>query len=389
VEAPNQPLITGWAQADEPTPSSLPALIRSLVDREHASNAAAEIVVANEYGVFPTLKRAPAPVAADANVLNRDIAQACRQERHTVLVNIANAGMIRLFAAEHVLDEVDRHAERIARKHRVPLDRFMELWQVKYLPLIRLVQVEPGLLSPVEQHRIDMLDHGPLELCDHDDVPSASLALQLGAFFLTTDRKALKAVYGPNLDLSRHDDWLSTLQLSGQSSATDEVARTLVIGPEVAAFAAWHLLKWLWQEVSPVAALGLIGVGGYAAWRAEPETRGKALRSVGNFVNAMADLQQQHHAAETAFGAAAPPIPSWEQLAETNNTHSVLTRALLYTLARSPASDRSAVELSEQLALLPRFPVPHGDATVRAALRSRRCFEQVYRGRWQAGLPPI
>lgn len=46
------------------------------------------------------------PVVIDANVLNRDLMRAARTGERTVLINAANSGILRIFCAQHVLDEV-------------------------------------------------------------------------------------------------------------------------------------------------------------------------------------------------------------------------------------------------------------------------------------------
>ncbi len=46
----------------------------------------------------------------DANVLRNDIRRACRTGQRIVLVTAANAGLLRLFCAEHVYREVIEHS---------------------------------------------------------------------------------------------------------------------------------------------------------------------------------------------------------------------------------------------------------------------------------------
>jgi hypothetical protein len=79
---------------------------------------------------------------------------------------------------------------------------------------------------------------------------------------------------------------------------------------------------------------------------------------------------------------ATPVVPTWTQLAESNDRRSVLARACLHTLARAPASHLSAREL---VRVLPELDVGQGEQLIRETLRGYGCFEQPYEGRWQVG----
>ena len=70
----------------------------------HKSSAVASIRFPDPHGAFPgDILLRPPPVVVDANVLRNDILHACRTGQRTVLVTAANAGLLRLFCAEHVL----------------------------------------------------------------------------------------------------------------------------------------------------------------------------------------------------------------------------------------------------------------------------------------------
>ncbi|WP_423783048.1 hypothetical protein [Ferrimicrobium acidiphilum] len=56
------------------------------------------------------------PIVVDANVLRNDILYSCRNDRRTSLVVATNAGFLRMFCAEHVIEEVDEHSQRWARE---------------------------------------------------------------------------------------------------------------------------------------------------------------------------------------------------------------------------------------------------------------------------------
>lgn len=139
----------------------------------------------------------------------------------------------------------------MARRAHVALSAYMDCWEEAYLPQLRLVDVLEGLLAPEEAARIDLLDRGPGELCDPDDVPTATLALLLGAVMLSTDRKVLWAVYGRNADLARHEKYLQLLQLGGQAgtlAAIKEQEGTTLGAAGNLVFAG---LELLWREIAP------------------------------------------------------------------------------------------------------------------------------------------
>jgi predicted nucleic acid-binding protein len=385
VDGMTPPNWSAGGSADKWTESVLPSALQRMARAEHLSNADKPIVGANEAGVFPAsqLKSVP-PVVADANVLCRDIFRACRQQGHTVLVNAVNAGMMRLYGARHVIDEVDEHAEEWCEEEGMPVDKFLDRWETNYVPLIRLVDIQDGLLSPAEQERIDLLDHGPPELWDPDDVPTATLALQLGAFLLSQDAKLLRAVYGPDADFERHYNWLTVLRGGSDAGVTGEMSQSMVEAMAMVGGGVFMGLKWVWNVLSPAALVALGITGAVVAYRASPETRHKVLRTGGTIMETVSELRKWCEAANADFLRAAPEIPTWAALTRTSSLDAVLTRACLHTLARSPMTDRSAVELTADL---PRLPVPQGEAKVRAVLRTGSCFEIAYRGRWQVGVP--
>jgi len=86
-------------------------LVRGAVVDMHKHSAVAPIRFPGVQGAFPgDILLRPPPVVVDANVLRNDIRRACRTGQRTVLVTAANAGLIRLFCARHVHDEVIEHS---------------------------------------------------------------------------------------------------------------------------------------------------------------------------------------------------------------------------------------------------------------------------------------
>jgi hypothetical protein len=290
--------------------------------------------------------------------------------------------MLRLFCAEHVIEEMTKHAEVWASEAGIQLDAYVGRWRTDYLPLIRVVKPSSGLLSPTENERIERLACGPKKYRDPDDVPTATLALQLGAVLLSKDHKPLYAVYGDDVDFDRHTEWLTIIQGGSDSSKAGELSLSAGTGLTVATASLFTALKWIWENVSPLAVFALAGVGGYALYKASPETRRKILDTGSTALDTMSQIYDWYQTTVASFLAVAPQIPSWDELAMTNTPDSVLARSCLHTLTRSQMTDRSAVELSKDLPLL---PVAQGSVLVRQVLRERASFELAYRGRWQVG----
>lgn len=82
--------------------------------RAHKEHVAADIEGPDEYGAFPgswlhILFGEPLLIVPDTNVLRQDLDWACNRDRRGVLIAAANSGIFRLFCAEHVAREVERH----------------------------------------------------------------------------------------------------------------------------------------------------------------------------------------------------------------------------------------------------------------------------------------
>jgi hypothetical protein len=351
----------------------------------HEQNGSAAINLPDDAGAFPACLRlgllgnGVPPVGPDANTLRQDVIHACRHSRRTVLITAANAGSIRLFCASHVLDEVAEHSARWTSESGVPHRAFLARWEHEYLPLIREVRdgdLRADLLTPAEQQRI-----GTLRDRDPDDVPSAILSILLGAFYMTEDRRALEAVYGAGFDLERHRRWLEVLKAGGDAGALGGVMFAATALPAGAGYGLFALGKRL-NAYSPwiLAAAGL--ALGLLATQVSSETWRKIRSGLSNAATAYLYAYTRYMAAFERFRREAAPVPSWGQLVETNDRRLVLTRACLHALARAPRSNLSAQELARAL---PPLGVGQGEQLVRDTIRGYGCFDQPYRGRWQAG----
>jgi hypothetical protein len=159
------------------SPEDVARLLRGIVADTHKSSAVAPIRFPDPQGVFPgDILLRPPPVVVDANVLRNDILRACRTGQRTVLVTAANAGLLRLFCAEHVYREVIEHSGDWTASGPVTRDAFLRRWLLEYLPLIRVVPIGEGQLAWLGPAELARIRHLARPEQDPDDVPSAVLA---------------------------------------------------------------------------------------------------------------------------------------------------------------------------------------------------------------------
>ncbi len=330
-------------------------------------------------GAFPdSLFLPPPPVVPDSNRLRDDIRYVCRKNQRTTLITAASEGLIRLFCAQHVVDEVFAHGGEWSVGTNVSRAEFLRRWTLGYLPVIRVVPTTglSSLLSPDEAARL-----AKLEELDSDDVPSATLALALGAFYLSNDRRALQAVYGRDVNLTEHTNWLEVLRAGGDAG---ELGRMFNASVAMAFLVGSGLFAGARRLFSALGLWTLLPVGGAVLLaRASSEGTRQRLKSAASSIGmAYLEMYAAYQQVLRRFERAAPMIPSWGALASTNSSQAVLSRACLYALARSPMSNRSAAELAMRL---PVLTVAHSEARVRHILRTNDCFHEVVKGRWQAG----
>lgn len=372
MENPGEPTV--------PVPLAAAAAVFGQLRQTHGRNAAAPIVGPDDLGRFPHVGAAPRPVVLDANRLYQDLRPACRNDRRTVLVSAANAGAIRLFCARHVVDEFYEHADEWADKAEIDRGVFMRRWASEYAPLLRVVDVPAVLLTPAEASRVDLLEFGPEEFRDADDVPTARLALVLGAFFLSRDKKPVKAVHGHDVDLVEREAWLDVLRAGGDVHVLQEMKRGDELAFGVAGQLAFLGVGKLWR-FSPPAALLTCGVM-YWAWRRAPAGfRGSVANVATGFTVHWSQAAELAQRAGSRFTAASVPAPAWSGLAGQVGSAAALERACLFVLARAGGS-ASAAEVTEQVREL---GVPASEARVRSVLRADAV--KVARGRFQLGVP--
>jgi predicted nucleic acid-binding protein len=353
------------------------------IDETHERNRSAEIVRPDPYGAFPgswlngLLRGESLLVVPDTHVLLGDIGRFFKTGRRTVLVSAANSGALRLFCAQHVHDEVYRHSEEWAPKYRATRSEYLDLLAREYLPLMRTIDggdLPADLLAPSERARIDALG-------ESKDVPSVTLALALGAFYLTKDRAARRAAYVVDATPEDLDKWLDTIIDGGQADELEKMIVAALTVPGVAiGGAAW--LAGSLAKTSPFVYLPLAGAAAYLLSRISAETYKKVGRGLGEFGHFLSEIYRPYAEALERFRAMAPPIPTWVELAETNDRKLVLARACLHRLARTPRSLMTAAELSREPW---DVPVGHDAQLVRETLRAFGCFVEPSRGHWQVG----
>ena len=353
----------------------------------HVRSSTTAIRLPNSEGQFPDSALADVPpVMVDANVLLSDVLQSCvREGRHTTLVAAANAGLFRLYCAEHVIGEVLRKHKDFAARKMVSSEVFLAVWEEQYLPQLRII---PGvlpeeLMSAAERERIETL-----RAIDPDDIPSVVLSLCLQAYYLSQDTDAAAAVYDEYRDGKQLEPWLKTLWAGGDAGQIGLLLSGAEVLANLPASGVWQLLKLsaraipTWLQVASLAA-GAAAVG--FSIHVMPDERKQSLRELaGHVATLIAAMDAEYKRARKVFAQAAPTVPSPAELERELPPDRGLFRACLRTLARSRSSACTARELA---ALLPALPVAQGEAKVRAILRDSDCFLEVRHGRWQLGWP--
>lgn len=363
--------------------------IRAAVKRAHVAAAQDPISCPDSDGRFPdTHLPFVLPVVVDANALRDEIIRI--QKPRTILANAANSGVLRLYCASHVVDEVwEHHTEWALNAGVDPLD-VRRLWMSTYLPLLRCVDVSTGLTDAAETSRLTILGTGDHPGGDPDDVPSATLALLLGVPLLSRDRCPLLAVYGQGFDYLAHANWLEQLRAGGDlgpGGRLSNLSTNLVVGAGIGAHRGVTSLvsKFGW---SPVVVGALCAAAALRLSTPREKTRrlAEALgRSAGAALELLAAIFALQREAQERFAELARPEPDWHEIKRDIGSHQALQRACLYTMARAPQSTLNSAEVAE---LLRSLPLPaRGETRVRSALRSAPGLHQPCRGRFQLGCP--
>ena len=363
--------------------------IETAVQGIHRQSSQATIALPNEYGAFgeaglPTVF----PMVIDANVLRDELVRTIRENQRTILCSAANSGVLRLFCAEHVVEEVYRHAGEWATTQGLDPVAVEVLWETSYLPLLRCVAIPENLTTARENARLAVLANPTCRYGDPDDVPTATLALLLGAPLLSKDASPLRAVYGEGFDHLAHANWLHALSAGGDLGPLSQYMQMASMTMFALGYGLYAGVRGLARRVPlPWLVVGGAVAIGLGSLFIPPADKRRARTTAGSFLagslQLVGEIAMSHSAAKRQFDTLAAPRPSWEDVAHEVGGDRALMRYSLYHLARSSSSDLSAAELRERLRLDDR--VPRGEAKVRAVLRAGSCFEQIHPGRFQVG----
>jgi predicted nucleic acid-binding protein len=360
--------------------------LRQLLRTWHQEAAGKPIAHADAAGEFPQAAVArPPSIVLDANVLHDDILYACRRGGRTTLITAANQQAVRLYCAEHVVEEVEEHALEWCREKGEDVSAFLATWSTTYVPLIRVVTSPPeDLLLPDEADRVKKLNS--FVGGDPDDVPSTVLAIRLGAVYLTKDSRAAKAAYGMRRDPEELKQWLDILRAggnAGQLGVMFEVS-VLVVGTPIMGIATAYgaLTKSFPMPVRVLIAIGLLVLAAWGVSKLDDDTR-DILMELGSAIASFAGATMGERAGalrliENATVVMPPPDAEVANLPKRR----LVARRLIRELARSRAGCLTVASLVAQIRA---DGLLVSESTVRSALRTYACFDETYRGWWQVG----
>jgi predicted nucleic acid-binding protein len=356
--------------------------VRKMLEITHSNSAKAPLRHPTKDGVFPhAILTRPLCAVVDTHWLGFDVNYACAKNQRNVLITAANQQLIRLFCAQHVVEEIIEHVERwsVNARRSVSIEDFLRRWHDEYLPALRVVPdnaIPDSWLSPDELTRLDTL-----ALVDTDDIPSVKLALAICGLYISKDGPAVTAVYGADAEMIDREKWLDHLRAGSDAGELARMVHGANMFGGLTGYGAFKAVQKTYEVIGPLALLTAGGVA-YIAWDWIKHPARAGLRStLSDTLMLVIEMEMQRSAQQEIFDKGLPQIPSWHALAETTDHESVTGRAALYTLARESTTHVSARELTTKL--------PHllscTETTVRRVLRSTPCFTEVYRGRWQIG----
>lgn len=329
------------------------------------------------------------PVVVDSNAIRNELIRMARTGKRTIMASAAAYGVLRLYCAPNVPEEVERHRDTWARAAGLDPDEVARAWHDTHLRLIRKVPVpsDPESFTHTERQRLRLL--ADPDVGDPDDVDTAALAVLLGVPLLSKDRKALSAVYGDSLNYDAHVQWLESLKAGGDLGPLGGMLYLTAVLGVAFGKAIFDLVKFV-LRLPPAWLAGIGGALGvlsiFLLDRASEETKSRlgggikgVTVSTGRLLGEVAVIWT---AAQEQFNElAAPAAPQY--LAAELPAGPALVRSSLYHLARCPQPYVSVAEFCEYL--LGRVDAPADETKVRVALRSNPCFTEVYRGRYQLG----
>ena len=322
----------------------------------------------------------PEPWVIDANELYGAVLHTARTSKTNLLARAASAGLITWYIAEHAAGEVDEHLDKWANDAGIDPVAAWRSWDEIYRPMLRLV---PGDLTELALTADEQQRLAELALRDSDDLPTARLAMAIGARLATRDGALLEATYGPGRTSSEHaDELIPTASALNSSGQLRELEAFAVLLPAA-------LVAELVAIVRRTPVLGAVGAGAAAF----------ALRS--------RDRRQQLHAGvQRLWAGLLATLEVWmaahqtisEQLARYEPVVSDLIttadeldtdarpRIVMWMLAGRGQADASATDLAST------WPAEvsqlRSTTDARSILHAGVAFIETTRGRFQLGYSP-
>lgn len=321
----------------------------------------------------------PEPWVLDSNELYNAILYTARTGVPSLLARAASTGVITWYIAEHVANEVDAHLDEWAATAGIDAPAAWDAWQTAYQPMLRLVSSDLTELAftTAERQRLARLDTR-----DPDDLPTARLAIALGARLATRDGALLEATYGPGRASSDHaGELIPTASALTASHQLHEMETLALLLPAAMVAEAARLLRRF-----PL--LGAVGTGAATLALRSPEQRRHLQTSAQRFwtvlVAALEIRSSVHDTINEQLARYEPVLGSLATTAEELDTDA-RPRIAMWMLARRCQVDASAADLASD------WPssVQHlrSTAAIRSILHTGSVFTETSRGRFQFGTP--
>lgn len=210
----------------------------------------------------------PIPVVVDACVLLRNVGYTLRKGWNGALVESASGNYtlfsgIVLFATPEVLEEVEEHLSRIACHAGVSADAALQIWNNVFLPRLRIVDLNEGLVSDPRVADVRTLDP--------DDAPTAALVVALAPCVLLTDnRKHFEPLGLPNQPVD--EIAVDIHKVSELMTGTNSVVLLTGLTGTGVVEGTKKIVSALGKQGAFLVALLLAGAA-YLYWRSEPGSR--------------------------------------------------------------------------------------------------------------------
>jgi len=311
--------------------------------------------------------RPPLVLVGDTGVLMKDVLRSCRDPHTTSLQSGMHRGVVRLYIASHVFEEVERDLPGFALDRGCAQDALAR-WHKEYLPWLYVVDVprhwgvdDPSVRAVMERHAVDG--------------PTAQLAAVLGCPTLAEDPDLVENGFGSN-------EWLRlTLHTGGlafQSETLQIVYIPSAMAVELARAAARAFARApAWAQLLTLSALVWVAlaVGDSEKVRMQLRSAGSgALQAVEWVAPRLSQLLEWQAAGEEEWSRQTLVVPVPPELEQ----------ALAQLLSRA-----SGPSLAGDLARDLSFPGDLKQRTVEigAVLQASSAFVQPRWARWQLGRP--